>query len=331
MTHAVFPSDPRRRFLLQSACFLGLAGPARVRGYSGPAQLRIGFQKSAVNLVVLKQRGELERRFPQARVQWIEFPAGPQLLEALAVGSLEFGLTGDTPPVFAQAAGKDLVYVGAEPPKPESSAILVLPDSPLRALADLKGRRIAFQKGSSSHYLVVRALRQAGLAWKDIQPAYLTPAEARAAFERGSLDAWAIWDPYYAAAEIDLRPRVLATGRSLSGNNSFYLASRALVERHPEAVAALLDALVWAADHVQAHRTESAQLVAEFSGLSLATVLRFIARRPYSPARPLDPAVVEEQQRVADTLHEQGLIPRRIRVADAVWHPGRAALVSRSR
>ena len=65
-------------------------------------------------------------------MQWIEFPAGPQLLEALSVGSLEFGLTGDSPPVFAQAAGKDLLYVGAEPPKPDSSAILVLPDSPLR-------------------------------------------------------------------------------------------------------------------------------------------------------------------------------------------------------
>src|SRR5690606_26534811 len=122
------------------------------------------------------------------KVSWIEFPAGPQLLEALAVGALEFGLTGDSPPVFAQAAGKDLLYVGAEPPKPDSSALLVLGDSPLKALSDLKGRKIAVQKGSSAHYLLVRAVDKAGLQWSDIQPIYLTPADARAAFERRSVD-----------------------------------------------------------------------------------------------------------------------------------------------
>ncbi len=179
----------------------------------GPEQLRIGYQKSAVNLVILKQQGVLEKRFPGTRVSWLEFPAGPQLLEALSVGSLEFGLTGDSPPVFAQAAGKDLLYVGAEPPKPDSSALLVLKDSPLRTLADLKGRRIAVQKGSSAHYLLVKAVERAGLQWADIQPVYLAPADARAAFERKSVDAWAIWDPFYAATELAIQPRVLATGR----------------------------------------------------------------------------------------------------------------------
>ena len=179
----------------------------------GPEQLRIGYQKSAVNLVILKQQGVLEKRFPGTRVSWLEFPAGPQLLEALSVGSLEFGLTGDSPPVFAQAAGKDLLYVGAEPPKPDSSALLVLKDSPLRTLPDLKGRRIAVQKGSSAHYLLVKAVERAGLQWADIQPVYLAPADARAAFERKSVDAWAIWDPFYAATELAIQPRVLATGR----------------------------------------------------------------------------------------------------------------------
>jgi sulfonate transport system substrate-binding protein len=143
-------------------------------------QLRLGYQKSAVNLVILKLQGTLEKRFPNTKVTWIEFPAGPQLLEALSVGSLEFGLTGDAPPVFAQAAGKDLVYVGAEPAKPESSAILVLQDSPITSLSDLKGKKIALQKGSSAHYLLVRAVDKAGLQWGDIQPIYLTPSDARA-------------------------------------------------------------------------------------------------------------------------------------------------------
>src|SRR6478609_8810042 len=169
------------KILATTAAVWGVGARAQTaRTYDGLQQLRIGYQKSAVNLVILKQQGALEKRFPSAKVQWIEFPAGPQLLEALSVGSLEFGLTGDSPPVFAQAAGKDLLYVGAEPPKPDSSALLVLNDSPIRRLSDLKGRKIALQKGSSAHYLLVRAVEKAGLQWNDIQPVYLAPEIGRA-------------------------------------------------------------------------------------------------------------------------------------------------------
>ena len=236
MTHLTVSPERRRALQLLGVTAFSWALASRYAHaqnapVQGPELLRIGYQKSAVNLVILKQQGVLEKRFPGTRISWLEFPAGPQLLEALSVGSLEFGLTGDSPPVFAQAAGKDLLYVGAEPPKPDSSALLVLKDSPLRTLSDLKGRRIAVQKGSSAHYLLVKAVERAGLQWADIQPVYLTPADARAAFERKSVDAWAIWDPFYAATELAIQPRVLATGRDLaSSNNSFYLAARPLVQ-----------------------------------------------------------------------------------------------------
>lgn len=290
---------------------------------SAPAALRIGFQKSAVNLVILKQQGSLEQRFPNSKVQWVEFPAGPQLLEALALGSLEFGMTGDSPPVFAQAAGKDLLYVGAESAKPLSSAVLAPAGSPLNMLADLKGRRVALQKGSSAHYLLVRALEQAKLQWSDIEPAYLTPSEARAAFERGAVDAWVIWDPFYAAAELAIKPKVLSTGVGLSNNNSFYLASKAFADQYPRAVQGLLEALTAADAYVQNQRKESAQLIADFSGLSLATVHLFLSRRPVSPVAPLTAAITANQQRVADAFLKLELIPRAIKVADIVWQAGR--------
>lgn len=317
----------RRGWLAGLAVLVGgwAFGPLGHAQPVAPKEIRIGFQKSAVNLVILKQQGALEKRFPDSKVSWIEFPAGPQLLEALAVGSLEIGLTGDSPPVFAQAAGKDLRYVGAEPPKPQSSAILVKPESSLRTLADLKGKKVAFQKGSSAHYLVVRALAQAGLQWSDITPIYLPPSDARAAFERGSVDAWAIWDPYYAATELDIKPRVLTNGVGLSGNNSFYLASTAFTQNHPQAVQTILDELTRADAYVQSNRKESAQSIADFSGLSLATVHLFISRRPPSPVKPLPPALVADQQRVADAFQQLGLIPKPVAVAEIVWQPGAAA------
>ncbi len=315
-----------RRFLLASAMALG-ARPAAA-DIGAPAQLRIGFQKSAVNLVLVKQAGVLEKRWPATRVQWVEFPAGPQLLEALAVGSLDFGLTGDSPPVFAQAAGKPLLYVAAEPSKPLSSAILVKPASPLATLADLKGLRVALQKGSSAHFLLVRAVEKAGLAWSDIQPVYLPPSDARAAFERDSVDAWAIWDPFYAATEVDLKPRVLATGQGLSGNHSFYLASPAFAEQHPLALQVLFDALTAADAFVHAERAQAVQQIAAFSGLPVPVVQLFLQRRPRSPVGPLTPAIVAEQQLVADSFARLGLIPRPVRVVDLVWPAQRVARAS---
>lgn len=321
--HFGLDSAPGRRTVLRilatSAAAFGLG---RVLAQPAPQQLRIGYQKSAANLVILKQEGALEKRFGAGtRVQWVEFPAGPQLLEALAAGALEFGPTGDAPPVFAQAAGRDLLYVGAEPAKPQSSAILVLPGSPLKTLADLKGRKVALQKGSSAHYLLVRAVEKAGLQWGDITPIYLAPADARAAFERKSVDAWAIWDPFYAATELAIRPRVLANGVGLSGNNSFYLASRPFVTQHPQAVLALFDELTRADRLVQTQRPQAIKLVADFSGLDAGVVSRFLGRRPPSPVRPLDARATADQQRVADAFAQLGLIPKPVRVADIVWQP----------
>ncbi len=336
MTNA--PTSNERRGLLRllalSAGVWGLSGPITSRSAwaqgkgtgTAPTQLRIGYQKAAVNLVILKEQGVLEKRFPQTKVKWIEFPAGPQLLEALAVGGLEFGLTGDSPPVFAQAAGKDLVYAGAEPAKPESSAILVLKDASIHTLADLRGKKVALQKGSSAHYLLVRAVEKAGLQWSDIQPIYLAPADARAAFERKSVDAWAIWDPYYAATELAIAPRVLTTGAGLSANNSFYLASRPFATDHPEALALLFEELTRADRFAQQHRPETIKLISAFSGLDAGVVSLFLQRRPPSPVGPITPGTLIAQQRVADTFQRLGLIPRRIDVTAKVWRPQGAQL-----
>jgi sulfonate transport system substrate-binding protein len=315
----------RRRFLKVAATTAAVWGVGARAQQAKPSEalkeLRIGYQKAAVNLVILKQQAALEKRFPNVKVQWIEFPAGPQLLEALSAGSLEFGLTGDSPPVFAQAAGKDLLYVGAEPAKPESSAIVVANDSPIKSLADLEGRKIALQKGSSAHYLLVRAVEKAGLQWSDIQPIYLAPADARAAFERKAVDAWAIWDPFYAAVELALKPRVLTTGRGLSGNNSFYLASRPFATQHPQAVAVLFEELTRADRLAQENRPAAIKLIADFGQLDAGVVNLFIQRRPPSPVGLITAQTVADQQRVADAFHELGLIPKPVRVADIVWRP----------
>lgn len=309
-------SIPRRAALVMAAT---LAAWRPSQAAPAPSTLRLGFQKGSVNLTLLKLRGTLEPRLPGTAVKWVEFPAGPQLLEALSVGGIELGATGDTPPVFAQAAGKDLLYVGSEPAKPDSSAVLVPRGSPLRTLADLKDRRVALQKGSSSQYFLLRVLERAGLAWSDIQPQYLPPADARAAFERGAVDAWVVWDPYYAAAEIDGAARVLATSRGHTNNNSVYLSAPAFARTHAASLLKVFDALTETDRWAQANRREAAQRYAEFSGLPLATAYRMLERRPPSPVAPVTPKVLADQQLVADAFAKLNLIPKPIRVADAAW------------
>src|ERR1700709_201908 len=171
--------------------------------YGQEKTVRIGFQKYG-KLVLLKGKGSLEEKLAPLgyKVAWTEFPSGPPLLEALNVGAIDFGNTGEAPPIFAQAAGAPIRYVAYEPPAPKGEAILVPKDSKLASVADLRGKKVALNKGSNVHYLLVKALEKAGLKYTDIEPVFLAPADARAAFERGAVDAWGILGPHQAFAGV---------------------------------------------------------------------------------------------------------------------------------
>jgi sulfonate transport system substrate-binding protein len=285
-----------------------------------PDTLRIGYQKGSITLVLAKEHGLLEKRFAHTQVKWIEFPAGPQMLEALNIGSLDIASTGDIPPIFAQVAGADLVYVGAEPAKPSAETILVRNESSLHNVSDLKGRKVALQKGSSAHNLVLRALNKAGLTFKDIQPVYLSPADARAAFENGSVDAWAIWDPYYSIALIEGRSRLLTDGEGLGLSGPIYTARRGYAEQHPAFVQQVLDQLTVADGLTRDRRDESVAILSRSMGLPETVIVRYIDHRPASPSLPITPEIIQAQQATADLFYQNRLIPKRVDIQQAVWH-----------
>lgn len=281
-------------------------------------EVRIGYQKYGT-LTLLKGRGTLEQRLAakNVSVKWTEFPAGPVLLEGLNVGSIDFGTVGEAPPIFAQAAGANLVYVGNEPPSPSSEAIVVPKDSKIRSLADLKGKKVVLNKGSNVHYLLVKALDKAGLAYKDVQAIYLSPADARAAFERGTVDAWVIWDPFLAAAEKHLGARVLADGKGLVSNHQFYLASRGYAEKNPEIVRIVLDEIARVDEWGARNQKEVAAILAAQTGLDVDVVALAASRYAYG-VKPVNAAVIEQQQKVADAFSNLKLIPKAIVVKDAL-------------
>jgi sulfonate transport system substrate-binding protein len=280
--------------------------------------IRIGYQKYGT-LVLLKARGSLEKRLAplHVEVKWTEFPAGPQLLEGLNVGSIDFGIAGEAPPIFAQAAGADLVYVGSEPPASAGEAILVPKDSPIRTVAELKGKKVALNKGSNVHFLLVKLLEKAGVQYKDIDTVFLTPADARAAFERGSVDAWAIWEPFLAAAQRQTGARILADGNGVVSNHQFFLASRTYAARRADVIAIVLEELAIVDQWAKTNPKEAAAALQPQIGLDQPTLELALSRGGYGVA-PMNDAVLAEQQGIADTFYDLRLIPKHINVRDAI-------------
>jgi sulfonate transport system substrate-binding protein len=279
--------------------------------------LRIGYQKYGT-LVLLKARGSLEKRLAplHIEVKWTEFPAGPQLLEGLNVGAIDFGTVGEAPPIFAQAAGADLIYVGNEPAASAAEAILVPKDSPIKTVAELKGKKVALNKGSNVHFLLVKLLEKAGVQYRDIDAVFLTPADARAAFERGSVDAWAIWEPFLAAAQMQTGARILADGNGVVSNHQFFLASRPYASKRSDVVAIVLEEVAAVDEWAKTNPKEAAAALSPQIGLDQPTLELALSRGGYGVV-PVNDAVLAEQQRIADSFYELKLIPKHINVRDA--------------
>ena len=313
-------SSRRRALGLLSAAAVGTLslGLPNLAAAQAKRQLRVGFQKYGT-LIILKARGTLEQRLAPLgiEVRWAEFPAGPQMLEALNVGGLDFGVVGEAPPIFAQAAGADLVYIANEPAAASGEAIVVPANSPITKVVDLRGKKVALNKGSNVHYLLLKSLEQAGIKYNEIEPVYLPPADARAAFERGAVDAWVIWDPFFAAAQTQLNARVLQDGQGLVSNHQFYLATRSYAKQNPDVIKAFIEELAkidqWSAQHIPEVATTLAPLV----GLPPATVELAGKRFSYG-VKPVNDAVIAEQQKIADAFAALKLIPKPIRVRDAL-------------
>jgi sulfonate transport system substrate-binding protein len=318
---------------------LGLALAALIATSAAPLsadqakELRIGYQKDGV-LLIVKQQGELEKQLARSgiKLSWVEFQSGPPLLEALNSGAIDIGQTGDTPPIYAQAAGSRLVYLAAAPDAGKRSGILVRADSGITKIADLKGKRIAFTRGSSAHNVVVRLLATAGLTYADIQPVDLQPADAAAAFRNGGIDAWAIWDPFFALGQRFPNARTLSDAQK-APSNRFFLAGADFAAQNPDTVSTFVDELDRASRWAAAHPAELAALFSSVTGVD-PEVEKVVAGRDVYTIHYLDTTIIRQQQQIADAFQQLGLIPHPVHVSAIAYVPSakaRAALARMGR
>ena len=322
-TPMTFDFSNRRRFVLSG---VGAAALASLPSLPAQAQtanrvLRVGHQKGFLSL--LKGRGTLEQRLAPlgVKLSWTEFTAGPVQLEALNVGSIDFGDVGEAPPIFAQAAGAPLAYVAATVPRPATEAVLVQKDSPIKSVADLKGKKVAYNKGSNVHYFLVKLLEKNGLKYEDVQSVFLPPADARAAFEKGAVDAWVIWDPFLAAAEVGLGGRILADATGVVNNRAYYFSTLDYAAKNADVIRIVIEEINKLDQWGSANRDALAAEFAPLWGLPKPVVDRSVARAVYGTG-PITKAILQEQQVIADTFLNLKLIPKKINVLEAAVNAG---------
>ena len=286
-------------------------------------EVRLGYQKGTAFLNIVKARGSLEKRLGSSgvAVKWIEFAQGPPMMEAMNANAVDIGVVGAPPPIFAQAAGTPIVYVASSLPNGKGQVILVKKDSPFRTLADLKGKKVAVGKGTAGHYLIVKVLESAGLTLKDIQPVYLLPPEARAAFEGGNVDAWVTSDPRYAEVERTGKIRVLASGEKIAEQRSYFIAIRSFVDKHPDIVKAILEEQKKDEEWAKSNRKETAKILETATGVKAENWEWSFQRRPNFGVVYLNDQIVKEQQQMADLFYNLKLIPKPVQIKQAAWTP----------
>ncbi|WP_431257874.1 aliphatic sulfonate ABC transporter substrate-binding protein [Roseateles chitinivorans] len=318
-------SSSRRQWLAQAAALAGASALPTLPALAADAKtLRIGYQKSSTLTLFLKSRGILEKALApqQVTVSWHEFTSGLPLLEALNIGALDLSAdVADAVPPFALAAGAKLTYYAIETPSPTAQAIVVRKDSPITSVAQLKGKKIGFAKGAGAHYLLLEALNQAGLSIKDIEPAYLNPADGRSAFENGAIAAWVVWDPFLAAVQRQSGARILVDGTRIAAYRRFYLAATSFAQQNPEVLQRVYDELQRAGEWVKKNPAAAADWHAPVLGLDPSIVAAANERRTYA-VRPVDTESLSEQQRIADAFTGAQILPRRVAVQESpVWRP----------
>ena len=310
----MLPSNPiSRRQVLAAAA---LAVPAFQAFGQAPRTLRIGNQKGVLSF--LKARGTLEKRLAPlgVTVTWTEFNAGPVQLEALNVGAIDFGDVGEAPPIFAQAAGAPLVYAAATVPRPGSEALIVPKGSAIQKIGDLKGKKIAYNKGSNVQFFLAKLLEKNGLAYSDVQSVFLPPADARAAFAQGSVDAWVIWDPFLASAQKTLDARLLADATGVVNNRGYYFTSRSYADKNPDILRIAVEEVGAIEKWAGSQRADAATEYAAVLGLERSVVEVAVNRTAYGTV-PITKAILAEQQQIADTFWELKLLPKKISILEA--------------
>ncbi|MFD1486207.1 aliphatic sulfonate ABC transporter substrate-binding protein [Lacticaseibacillus baoqingensis] len=277
----------------------------------------IGYQK-ADPVDISRARGELAKKMKKQGYQVVfkEFQDGTALTTALKAGDIDYARLGDVPPVTAQANGMDFVYIAAGADKVKGSGIEVKKNSQIASVADLKGKTIAYTKGTSAQFMIIQALKKAGLTTSDVKLVSMDQSAAAVAFAKGTVDAWATWDPYTSTAEVNANAKLLVDDTGLAKNRDFLISSKQYAAKHQQVSKLLVQYLADDMDWANTHKTALTDMLVKMLKLKKSIVLRMVQRRDYSMGK-VTTSILKEQQTIADVFYAQGLISKKVNVESA--------------
>ncbi|WP_392481115.1 sulfonate ABC transporter substrate-binding protein [Nostoc sp. C110] len=281
--------------------------------------LRMGYQSSGD---LVRVRGVLEKRLEPlgVKVEWAQFAQGPQLMEAMNVGKIDVGSVGETPPIFAQAAGARIVYLAGRritATSGKGSAIVVPKGSPIKSLVQIKGQKVVFQKGSASHYFIIKALEEVGLKYSDIQVLSMPNVEARGAFIQGTIPVWVTGDPHLALVEKLHGARVLRDATNIGTPGGYYVGTREFAKENPELLRIILEEIDKNGQWAETNRQEVAKLIAPVLKIDLP-IQEIISGRANYRLKGITPELMKAQQNVADLFYNEKILPKKIDVQEAL-------------
>ena len=274
-------------------------------------------QFKAGDQLLLKLAGQDDGPY---RAVWSEFGSGNQMLEAVAADALDLAYSSEIPPTFAAVSGAPVRIVAVIRGDVNEQVVLVPAGSAVESIADLRGKRVGYVRATTTHYYLFRMLEEAGMAWSDITPVNLSPADGQVAFRAGNLDAWAIYG-YSVPLAKQAGARVLRTAAGiLSGNYPYITSPAALADpARRTAIAAHLAKIGRAFHWIDDHHAEYAAAQARIIGVPETPIRELLdgASQPRRLAAPDDAAIASEQQ-VADVFYRAKVIPRHVDMA-GLW------------
>lgn len=287
------------------------SGSGSAAGTAKPV-LRVGVQKDGIR-AVLGQAGLL-KDLPYT-IEWSEFTAGPPIIEAASADRIDVAWVGSAPPIFGAASGAAFKIVAAVQQRSKRlDSVLVPKGSPIHSIKDLKGKKVAVGKGTSANGLLLNELTQAGLTLADVQAQYLSPADGQAAFKSGSVDAWAVWDPYVQQA-VDQLGAVDITENGTVADPSIQFevgSSASLADAGKRAnIKDFVNRVKRGFDWASTNSDKWGDGWAAESGLS-ADVLRKVAKNKAADVIPVNDGIVADEQKLADAFFGAGLLPKKV-------------------
>lgn len=310
-----------KRFILLFVVLIGIGvayyGHQQVSGSdTSLKKIVVGYQKGDP-ADISRTRGVLVKKMKAKgyQVAFKEFQDGSALMTALKSGSINYARLGDTPPITAQTSGVKLTYIAAGASKEKGTGILIPATSNIKSVKELKGKRVAYTKGTSSQYLLLSALKKAGMSASDITWVNMDQSAANVAFSKGKVDAWATWDPYTSQAQVQQNAKLLTTGEGgISYNRDFIVAMASFAKNNTDASGYLTEYMSEDMNWANTHKTKLITMMMKSLNLSKAVVTKMVDRRSYSMGS-MTTKIVKQQQKIADTFYSAGLLDKDVKVS----------------